>query len=104
MVPPTPASEESSAATFAGLPRWLAFSLLTIISWGAWGAVSKVASDGVDANTNQIFFTLGLNLAPWLFGLLLDQSGANVIWLSGSLGMMAFAALLVLPQPKAPET
>ncbi len=25
-----------------------------------WGAVSKVASDGVDANTNQIFFTLGL--------------------------------------------
>jgi bacterial/archaeal transporter family protein len=44
----------------AGLPRWLAFSLLTIVCWGAWGAVSKVASDGVDANTNQIFFTLGL--------------------------------------------
>jgi len=60
MVPPSPASERSSAATLAGLPRWLAFSLLTVISWGAWGAVSKVASDGVDANTNQIFFTLGL--------------------------------------------
>ena len=43
-----------------GMPRWLAFSLLTILVWGAWGAVSKVASDGVDANTNQIFFTFGL--------------------------------------------
>jgi bacterial/archaeal transporter family protein len=43
-----------------GMPRWLAFSLLTILVWGAWGAVSKVASDGVDANTNQVFFTIGL--------------------------------------------
>jgi transporter family protein len=43
-----------------GMPRWLAFSLLTILVWGAWGAVSKVASEGVDADTNQVFFTLGL--------------------------------------------
>ncbi len=42
------------------MPRWMAFSLLTILVWGAWGAVSKVASNGVDANTNQVFFTLGL--------------------------------------------
>jgi transporter family protein len=48
------------AATLAGMPRWLAFSLLTILSWGAWGVVSKIVSDGVDANTNQVFFTLGL--------------------------------------------
>ena len=43
-----------------GMPRWLALSLLTILVWGAWGAVSKVAADGVDADTNQIFFTFGL--------------------------------------------
>jgi transporter family protein len=43
-----------------GMPRWLAFSLLTILVWGAWGVISKVASEGVDANTNQIFFTFGL--------------------------------------------
>src|ERR1700716_89431 len=43
-----------------GMPRWLAFSLLTILVWGAWGVVSKIASDGVDANTNQVFFTFGL--------------------------------------------
>lgn len=43
-----------------GMPRWLAFSLLTILVWGAWGAISKFASNGVDADTNQVFFTLGL--------------------------------------------
>jgi len=59
MIPPPSAPERDSAA-LVGLPRWLAFSLLTIICWGAWGAVSKIASGGVDANTNQIFFTLGL--------------------------------------------
>jgi transporter family protein len=44
----------------AGLQPWLFYSLLTILLWGAWGAVSKVASDGIDANTNQVYFTLGL--------------------------------------------
>ena len=47
-------------STIPGIPRWLVFSLLTIVVWGAWGAVSKVASGGVDADTNQVFFTLGL--------------------------------------------
>lgn len=42
------------------MPKWLAYSLLTIAVWGAWGAVSKAASAGVDADTNQIFFTVGL--------------------------------------------
>ena len=60
MSSPLTQSEKRPVATLAGMPRWLAFSLLTIVCWGAWGAVSKVASDGVDANTNQIFFTLGL--------------------------------------------
>lgn len=36
------------------------YSLLTILAWGAWGVVSKVASASVDANTNQIFFTIGI--------------------------------------------
>ncbi|MBO0910920.1 MAG: DMT family transporter [Acidobacteria bacterium] len=43
-----------------GLPRWFAFSLATILVWGVWGAVSKVSSDAMDADTNQVFFTLGL--------------------------------------------
>src|SRR5262249_39308295 len=42
------------------MPRWLAFSLLTILFWGIWGAVSKISSDAIDPNTNQVFFTFGL--------------------------------------------
>jgi transporter family protein len=46
--------------TLFGLPRWLVFSILTIGCWGAWGAVSKIASNEIDANTNQVLFTVGL--------------------------------------------
>src|SRR5256885_14204082 len=53
-------SSRAAMPKILGMPRWLAFSLLTILVWGAWGAVSKVASEGVDANTNQVFFTFGL--------------------------------------------
>ncbi len=66
MILPGPISETNVTSSRAamprtlGMPRWLAFSLLTILVWGAWGAVSKVASNGVDANTNQVFFTFGL--------------------------------------------
>jgi transporter family protein len=55
-----PLPEHNPSSSLLGMPRWLAYSLLTIVCWGAWGAVSKVASDGVDANTNQVLFTFGL--------------------------------------------
>ena len=35
-------------------------------------------------------------LAPWLFGLCLDHWGAGALWVSAGMGMIAFAALLVL--------
>jgi len=41
------------------LPLWLFWSLVTIVLWGSWGLVSKVASDGVDAYMNQLLFTVG---------------------------------------------
>jgi len=56
----TATTSRTSMPRILGMPRWLAFSLLTILVWGAWGAVSKVASEGVDADTNQVFFTFGL--------------------------------------------
>ena len=56
----TATSSRLALPKILGMPRWLAFSVLTILVWGAWGAVSKVASAGVDANTNQVFFTFGL--------------------------------------------
>jgi bacterial/archaeal transporter family protein len=53
-------SKATSRTMLAGMPAWLAYSLLTILLWGTWGVVSKVASSGMDANTNQIYFTVGL--------------------------------------------
>ncbi|HEY7354763.1 MAG TPA: DMT family transporter [Terriglobales bacterium] len=57
---PNEIAPTTDAAKVIGMPRWLAFSLLTILVWGVWGAVSKVSSDAIDANTNQVFFTFGL--------------------------------------------
>lgn len=59
-MPGTATPSRAATPRILGMPRWLAFSLLTILVWGAWGAISKVASEGVDADTNQVFFTFGL--------------------------------------------
>jgi transporter family protein len=42
------------------MPLWLLWSLVTIVLWGTWGLVSKIASVGVDAYSNQLFYTAGL--------------------------------------------
>jgi len=43
-------------------------------------------------------------LAPWLFGLLLDRWGANALWVSASIGLLAFLSLWLLraPAPSRP--
>jgi transporter family protein len=46
------------------IPAWLFWSLATIVLWGTWGLVSKIASAGVDAYVNQLLYTAGL--APLL--------------------------------------
>jgi transporter family protein len=46
------------------LPLWLIWSLVTIVLWGTWGLVSKIASGGMDAYVNQLLYTAGL--APLL--------------------------------------
>jgi len=38
-------------------------------------------------------------LAPWLFGLLLDRWGANALWVSASIGLLAFLSLWLLRAP-----
>jgi predicted MFS family arabinose efflux permease len=37
-------------------------------------------------------------LAPWLFGMCLDQWGARALWVSGVLGTCSFLALMALPR------
>jgi len=43
-------------------------------------------------------------LAPWLFGLLLDRWGAQSLWISASIGLLAFASLWLLRTPGASRT
>jgi bacterial/archaeal transporter family protein len=57
--PPAPTPIRS-----ARFPRWLLWSIVTIVLWGTWGLVSKIASEGVDAYANQLLYTAGL--APLL--------------------------------------
>ena len=38
---------------------WLVYALLCIVCWGAWGALSKVVSEGVDPFRLQALYTVG---------------------------------------------
>jgi transporter family protein len=42
------------------MPRWLIFSLLTMLLWGGWGVVSKPLSTALSPWQVQMFSTLGL--------------------------------------------
>jgi len=37
--------------------------------------------------------------SPWLFGLCLDHWGADALWVSGVIGLLAFGALFAMPKP-----
>ena len=41
-------------------PGWLVYSLLTILLWGIWGALTKVISGDIDAYMNQVLFAIGV--------------------------------------------
>jgi transporter family protein len=97
------------ASTSRRLPLWLGWSLVTILLWGTWGLVSKIASDGVDAYMNQLLFTVGI--APLLIFVSLKVSkgipgenrkgrGRGVFWafltgILGGLGNMAYFQAMV---------
>lgn len=91
------------------LPLWLLWSLLTILLWGLWGLVSKVASSGVDAYTNQLLYTAGLvplmAFAAWVVhrhraGDSREHRARGAAWafftgILGGLGNIAFFQALV---------
>jgi transporter family protein len=60
------AAAEQPKLTILAMPAWLFWSVATIVLWGVWGLASKIASDGVDAYTNQLLYTVGL-APPILF-------------------------------------
>ena len=42
-------------------------------------------------------------LAPWLFGLCMEQLGAGALWVSAALGVLVFLALALLQQTQGVE-
>jgi len=91
------------------LPTWLMWSLATIVLWGTWGLVSKIASGGIDAYVNQLLYTVGL--APLLVfvawtvskssqGVKREGQRRGIFWafltgILGGLGDLAFFQALV---------
>jgi transporter family protein len=53
-------SEARMGEQTRGRPLWLLWSVATIVLWGVWGLVSKIASNGVDVYINQLLYTAGL--------------------------------------------
>ena len=41
-------------------PVWFVYSLLTIVLWGVWGALTKAISADIDAYMNQVLFSIGV--------------------------------------------
>jgi transporter family protein len=89
-------------------PKWLLWSLLTIVLWGTWGLVSKLASDGIDAYTNQLLYTAGLTPLIVFVAISVHRQrgektinrGVGVFWafltgILGGVGNIAFFQALV---------
>ena len=86
------------------MPKWLLYSILTVLFWGAWGAVSRVLGDSLPGAQSQVISTLGL--LPIL--IILTSAGhvtagsvrgcalAFVAGLVGGLGNIAFYHLMSL--------
>lgn len=99
-------SEDNRPRTF---PRWLLWSLATIVLWGNWGLVTKIASGGADAYLNQLLYTVGLLPLMVFVGWTVSKRSAGdarvgrnrgIFWafltgILGGLGNIAFFQALV---------
>jgi len=91
------------------VPLWLLWSVATILLWGTWGFVSKIASAGMDAYINQLLYTAGLLPLLVFVAYQVNRSGADkgrahrgrgVFWafltgILGGVGNLAFFQALV---------
>src|SRR5689334_8649932 len=56
----TAAARISAQSLKAKLPAWLLYSVLTILLWCIWVAISNAISNDINAYTNQVLFGLGM--------------------------------------------
>ena len=58
------------------MPRWLSYSIISAVFWGFWGFVSKLASNAMAPNLNQILATIGL--MPVVFLILWQEKDEEI--------------------------
>lgn len=64
------------------MPRWFAWTLLTLLSWGLWAILTKLVGDGVSESQLQVISTLGV--LPILAALwFMPEPGPAVNWRRG---------------------
>jgi bacterial/archaeal transporter family protein len=56
----SPAATSRVATRRSRPPAWLVYSLLTILLWGTWSALTKVIADDISAYMNQVLFAIGI--------------------------------------------
>jgi bacterial/archaeal transporter family protein len=81
------------------MPKWLSYSFLSILFFGAWGLVSKAAIDLVSPFQGQILFSMGLFPLGIIAAMSKDRSASNkfrgaaygfLTGIFGSIGNIAF--------------
>lgn len=66
------------------MPRWVAWTLLTLLSWGLWAILTKLVGDGVSEAQLQVISTLGV--LPILAALwFMPEPGPAINWRRGVL-------------------
>lgn len=66
------------------IPRWIAWSLATIVLWGLWGIQSRMALDRVSPWVNQVLFPAGL-IPPVLWLAATGRARHPARWQAGAL-------------------
>jgi bacterial/archaeal transporter family protein len=76
------------------LPKWLLYSLLSLVWWGIFGFLGKVGADRISPAQMQIFFTIGMIPVAIACALRLHfKIATNRRGVSYSVSMGLFAAL-----------
>ncbi len=76
------------------LPKWLIYSLVSVLWWGIFGFLGKVGSDRISPAQMQIFFTIGMVPVAIVCAFRLKfQIATNKRGVSYSVLMGLFAAL-----------
>jgi predicted MFS family arabinose efflux permease len=97
------------AFLFFGVPAGAAFTLLhgagngvlTIAKGTLPLALFGVRDYGARQGLLMVPARFAQATAPWLFGLAIDRFGAGALWFSAALGLVAFAALMLLRDPSS---